>query len=79
MSSNDAFFRRIVEFVLNKVERTEEGDILIILVDDNGVEYEMALKPDGYIKSLSKAKEYFLAIEEYETCDLIKQLILYLE
>ena len=40
MSSSDSFFRRIVEFVLNKVEGTEDGEILAILVDDNGKEYE---------------------------------------
>ena len=29
---------------------------------------------EGYIKCLEKAKQYFLRIEEYETCDLIKQM-----
>ena len=79
MSSSDSFFRRIVEFVLNKVEGTEDGEILAILVDDNGKEYEMNLPQEGYTKSLGKAKEYFLTIEEYETCDLIKQLTQYLK
>jgi hypothetical protein len=78
MSKHDAFFRRIVEFVLNKVEGTEDGDTLAILVDDNGTEYDMELRPDGYTKSLGKANEFFLSIEEYETCELIKQLKQYL-
>jgi hypothetical protein len=34
----------------------------------------MTLPRDGYEKSLFKAKEYFTMIEEYETCDLIKQI-----
>jgi len=79
MSKNDAFYRRIVEFVLNKIEDTENGDTLAILVDEKGVEYDMTLPRDGYVKSLGKANEYFLYIEEYETCELIKQLTQYLE
>jgi len=79
MAKHDAFFRRIVEFVLNKVEGTEDGDTLAILVDDNGTEYDMQLPPGGYTKSLSKANEFFLSIEEYETCELIKQLNQYLQ
>lgn len=79
MSKHDIFFRRIVEYVLNKIEGTEEGDTLAILVDDKGVEYDMKLPYDGYPKSLRKANEYFLFIEEYETCELIKQLNQYLE
>jgi len=78
MSKYDQFYRRIVEFVLNKIEDTEDGDTLAILVDDKGVEYDMTLPKDGYFKSLSKANDYFLNIEEYETCELIKQLNQYL-
>jgi hypothetical protein len=29
----------------------------------------------GYKKSLNKANKYFEKIEEYETCDLIKQML----
>jgi len=78
MSKYDQFYRRIVEFVLNKIEDTEDGDTLAILVDDKGVEYDMTLPKNGYFKSLSKANDYFLNIEEYETCELIKQLNQYL-
>lgn len=74
MSKHDIFFRRIVEFVLNKIETGEGNDLLAILVDDKGAEYEMTLPPEGYSKCLEKAKEYFIQIEEYETCDLIKQM-----
>lgn len=79
MSKHDTFFRRIVEYVLNKIEGTEDGNTLAILVDDQGVEYDMQLPPDGYTKSLAKANEFFIFIEEYETCELIKQLNQYLE
>lgn len=71
----DIFFRRIVEFVLDKIEGAEISDRLAILVDDEGDEYEMCLPATGYIKSLNKAMIYFEEIEEFETCDLIKQII----
>lgn len=71
----DIFFRRIVEFVLDKLEGAETSDRLAILVDDEGAEYEMCLPASGYTKSLNKAMIYFEEIEEFETCDLIKQMI----
>ena len=74
MSKYDMFYRRLVEYVLNKIENKPETNLLVILVDDDGVEYDMQLQPEGYGKSLNKAMEYFLLIEEYETCDLIKQI-----
>jgi len=35
----------------------------------------MVLPYNGFEKSLNKTIEYFELIEEYETCDLIKQII----
>lgn len=74
MSKYDIFYRRIVEYVLNVLEKKEELGVLAILVDKEGVEYEMELPKSGFNKSLTKAKKYFSLIEEYETCDLIKQI-----
>ena len=75
MSKYDIFYRRIVEFVLERIEgAVNKDEILAILVDDAGVEYQMDLPKEGYIKCLGKAMGYFLRIEEYETCDLIKQM-----
>lgn len=74
ISKFDIFYRRIVEYVLSIIEGEQEG-ILVILVDENNTEYEMTLPQDGFKKSLTKALEYFEKIEEYETCDLIKQII----
>ena len=76
MSKHDIFFRRIVEFILERVEGVAEtkDELLAILIDDDGVEYQMELPKEGYIKCLGKAMDYFLVIEEYETCDLIKQI-----
>jgi len=75
MSKYDIFFRRIVEFVLDRIEGKETDELLAILVDDDGVKYNMDLPKSGYKKSLSKAIKYFEKIEEFETCDLIKQMI----
>tara|TARA_B100000767_G_C19632701_1_gene478991 strand:- start:455 stop:763 length:309 start_codon:yes stop_codon:yes gene_type:complete len=75
MSKYDIFYRRIVEFVLERIEgKGSKDELLAILVDDEGAEYQMDLPKEGYIKCLNKAMEYFLRIEEYETCDLIKQM-----
>ncbi len=75
MSKYDIFYRRIVEFILERLESSEtKNELLAILVDDEGVEYQMELPKEGYIKCLGKAMDYFLKIEEYETCDLIKQM-----
>ena len=75
MSKYDIFYRRIVEFILEKIEGPETNNLLLaILVDDEGAEYQMDLPKEGYIKCLEKAMQYFLQIEEYETCDLIKQM-----
>ena len=75
MSKYDIFYRRIVEFILERLEGVEtKNELLAILVDDEGVEYQMDLPKEGYIKCLGKAMDYFLKIEEYETCDLIKQM-----
>jgi len=75
MSKYDIFYRRIVEYILEDVEGIKDLGILAILVDEEGVEYELNLPKEGYKKSLNKALEYFKAIEEYETCDLIKQIL----
>jgi hypothetical protein len=75
MSKYDVFFRRIVEFVLEHLEGKQESDLLAVIVDDSDAEYSMHLPPKGFIKSLNKANDYFLKIEEYETCSLIKEMI----
>jgi hypothetical protein len=74
ISKYDIFYRRIVEYILNIIENKDEDRLLAILVDNEGREYEMALPKSGFTKSLEKAMNYFTIIEEYETCDLIKQI-----
>lgn len=75
-SSHDEFYRRIITYVIEVIEnRLPADEPLAILIDDNGVEYDMDLPVDGFIKSLTKCMEYFTDIEEYETCSLIKELM----
>jgi len=75
MSKYDIFYRRIVEFVLEAFEEVEGDDLLAVIIDEEGNEFAMHLPETGYVQSLTKANEYFLKIEEYETCSLIKTLI----
>jgi hypothetical protein len=73
---HDEFYRRIITYMIETVEnKIPVGEPLAILVDEEGVEYDMELPPDGYMKSLNKCMEYFTDIEEYETCSLIKDII----
>ena len=74
MSKFDVFYRRIVEYTMHIMEGGAE-ETLAILIDDDGAEYAMDLPYSGFEKSLTKAMEYFKKIEEYETCNLIKQII----
>ena len=79
MSKYDIFYRRIVEYVLKDIEEGIKDEIMAILVDGEGIEYDMTLPREGYLKSLGKAIEYFTMIEEYETCGLIKDIIKQIE
>ena len=75
MSKYDIFYRRIVEFVLEHLEGDQVDDLLAVIIDDSKNEFSMHLPPDGFCQSLNKANQYFLKIEEFETCSLIKTLI----
>ena len=76
VTNHDIFYRRIITYVIDVIENKLPADEpLAILIDENGMEYDMDLPVDGFIKSLTKCMEYFTTIEEYETCTLIKDLI----
>ena len=76
MSNHDEFYRRIISFMIDVIEdKLPVGEPLAILIDEDGVEYDMELPPDGYNKSLEKCMEYFTNLEEYETCTLVKNII----
>ena len=79
-SNHDDFYRRIVTYIIDSIEgNLPEDEPLAILVDADGVEYDMELDEDGYLKSLGKCLEYFTNIEEYESCMLIKDLVKIIE
>lgn len=70
----DMFYRRLVEYISNKLNGVPETECVVILIDDDDSEFEMKLPYDGYGKSLDKSMGYFLSIEDYEMCSLIKKL-----
>jgi hypothetical protein len=75
-SHHDDFYRRIITYVIEVIEnRLPDGEPLAILVDEDGMEYDMELPTTGFVKSLTKCMEYFTSIEEYESCTLVKDLI----
>jgi len=74
-TKHDEFYRRMVDHVMHKIEGDKIVAPVAILVDEDGSEYEMEIQEDGFHKSLDKANEYFISIEEYETCNLIRQMV----
>ena len=71
----DVFNRSIVQFIMNKTENVSEtSNVLCYIIDERGQRVAMILEKSGWLKSINKALEYFEKIEEYETCELIKQL-----
>jgi hypothetical protein len=79
MDKYDAFYRRIVDYVLIDLEQGYTDGFIATIVDTEGFEYDMHLPRDGYGKSLNKAMQYFTKIEEYETCSLIKDILKQIE
>jgi len=73
----------IVGFHLNIIKHIEDtldgismnGNILCLMVDEHGTEYESFLDEDRYIKSLQKSLEFFKERENYEKCKHITDLL----
>lgn len=75
-TNHDEFYRRIITFVIDVIENKLPADEpLAILIDTDGEQYAMELPTDGFVKALTKCMEYFTAIEEYESCTLVNDLI----
>ena len=51
------------------------GNILCVLVDEQGNEYDSLLDEDRYNKSLLKSLEFFKERENYEKCKHITDLL----
>lgn len=71
----DIFNRQIVAHVLNTLDGTIKHNIICQFEDDNGIKYDISLEKENWKKSLNKAHTYFLEIEEYETCKIIKEIL----
>lgn len=76
MHDVDLFYRRIVQYILNRIELVETESVLCYIIDDYNNKSTLILENvgDNWSKSLGKAMEYFEGLEEYETCDMIKQI-----
>lgn len=70
----DLFYRRIVGYILNRIEDVETTNILCYIIDSTNHRQAMLLDKKGWPKAVERAMVYFEKIEEYETCDLIKQI-----
>lgn len=70
----DLFYRRIVGYILNRIENVETNNILCYIIDSTNHRQAMLLDKKGWPKAIERAMTYFEQIEEYETCDLIKQI-----
>ena len=70
----DLFFRRILEHVTNRIDGGEDEDLLCWIKDENKELYELRLPESGFDKALKQAWKYFETIEEFETCQLVKEL-----
>jgi hypothetical protein len=72
----DVFYRRIVQYIMNRLEGVETNNVLCHIIDEYNNKRSFILENtgDNWSKALGKALEYFESLEEYETCDLIKQL-----
>lgn len=70
----DLFYRRIVGYILNRIEGVETHNILCYIIDSTKHRQVMLLDKKGWDKAIDKSMLYFENIEEYETCDLIKQI-----
>lgn len=72
----DEMYRIIVEHVMDCIDgNASENEPIAIIVDENENEYDLSLHRESWPDALRKANDYFVDIEEYETCDLIKQLL----
>ena len=73
------FHENIVKHVEDNIDGvSNNGNVLCLMIDEQGNEYESILDEDRYIKSLEKSLDFFKEIENYEKCkhitDLIKNL-----
>ena len=72
----DELYRIIIEHIMECIDgEASEGETLAYIIDENDNEYDLSIYRENWVDALTKARDYFIGIEEYETCDLIKQMI----
>ena len=73
--SEDIFNRQIIRHISGCTNGIIKHNMLCQFVDEYGSKYNVSLDKSSWKKSLTKANEYFLKIEDYETCRIIQDLI----
>lgn len=72
----NGFHLNIIKFIEDNLDGINTtGDILCLMIDEQGNEYESKLDEDRYIKSLYKSLDFFKERENYEKCKHITDLI----
>jgi len=69
------FHANIIDHVENSIDGVSSGNILCILIDEEGTEFESLLDEEQYEKSLKKSLEFFKKTENYEKCQRVIDLI----
>ena len=70
------FHENIIKHVEDNIDGvSNNGNVLCLMIDEQGNEYESILDEDRYIKSLEKSLDFFKEIENYEKCKYITDLI----
>ena len=63
--NHDLFFRRILEHINNRIENSEQDDLLCWILDEEYDEtLELRLPETGFNRAIEKAMNYFKYIEE---------------
>ena len=69
------FHANIVDHIENNIDEVSSGNILCILIDEEGNEFESLLDEEQFEKSLKKTLDFFKKTENYEKCQRITDLI----
>lgn len=70
------FHENIVNHIEDNIDGVcHTGNVLCLMIDEEGNEYESVLDEDKYIKSLNKSLDFFKEIEQYEKCKRITDLL----
>jgi hypothetical protein len=71
----DIFNRHIIYHIEECMNGNIKHNLLCYFIDEQGNKYTSVLERDSWGTSLATINQYFIQIQEYETCNKIKKLI----